>query len=88
MIYREDVQLIIFKNRINNSRFAITRSDVVAINKHYSDRDHFLYAPDGLFVDGLPCSWDRSSGMLYIEYENKVSLNVKDLVPAWVTVSE
>ena len=38
--------------------------------------------------DGYPVNWDKKDGRLNIDYDHKTNLNVKGLIPAWVTISE
>jgi hypothetical protein len=58
------------------------------LDKHYSDMDQFLYAPDDLFVNGYLTTNNTKNGMLDFDFEHKVELKVKDLIRTYVTVSE
>jgi hypothetical protein len=86
--YRENVQFVIYKNPLSGQCYAVNISDEIEMDKHYSDMDHFLYAPDDLFVEGIPCSTERRNGMMNFDFEHKIKLKVKTLVPAWITVSD
>jgi hypothetical protein len=81
------VQYVIYKNSLTGISYAIGISDVLNMEKHYSDMDKFLYAPDDLFVEGYPVTWEGKNGMLNFDYERKTLLKVKTLVPSWVTIS-
>lgn len=88
MEYTDEVLNIVFRNVIIDKSFAISKVNVIEIVKYYSYWDHFIYAPEDLFVEGYPVSWNKKNGMLNIDYNKKSSLKVKELLPAWVTVSE
>lgn len=83
----EKVLFVIYKNHLTGHYYAIGISDSIELEKQYSDMDHFLYAPDDLFVDGIPIRIERKNGMMNFDLENKTILKVKTLVPAWITVS-
>jgi len=86
--YNEHTLYVIYKYPETDIQYAVSISDVLFIEKHYSDIDKFLYAPDDLFVDGIPISIERKNGMMNFDFENKIKLHVKTLVPAWNTVSD
>jgi hypothetical protein len=67
--------------------YAVNILEVQIMEEYYSDMDKFLYAPDNLFVEGYPVTWERKNGMLIFDYEHRTLLKVKTLVPSWVTIS-
>jgi hypothetical protein len=84
--YSDDIQQVVFMNPETGIKYAIDISDVLEMEKHYSDMDHFLYAPDDMFVEGIPVSSNRKNGSLIFDYEHKTKLKVKGLVPAWTVI--
>ena len=86
--YRDTVQYVIYKNLHTGEWYAVDISDAIEIEKHYSDMDKFLYAPDDLMVVGYPVSIERRNGMMNFDVEHKEMLVVKTLVPTYVTVSD
>jgi hypothetical protein len=86
--YSEHIIYVVYRNPLTDQRYAVDVADAIEIEKHYSDMDHFLYAPNDLFVDGIPVSTERRNGIMNFDFEHKTKLKVKTLVPAWVTVSD
>ena len=86
--YRENTIYVIYKNPETDIKYAVSISDVLIIEEYFSDMDNFLYAPDDLFVDGIPISIERKNGMMNFDFKNIIKLKVKSLVPAWMTVSD
>ena len=86
--YSEHIIYVVYRNPLTDQRYAVDVADAIEIEKHYSDMDHFLYAPDDLFVEGIPVSYERKNGIMNLDYEHKIKLKVKILVNAWVTISD
>ena len=85
--YSEHIIYVIYKDPETDIQYAVSISDVLIMDKYYSDMDKFLFAPDDLFVDGIPISIERKNGMMNFDFENKIKLKVKTLVPTSMRVS-
>lgn len=78
--YSNDILYVLYKDTETGNKFALEISDVYSLDKHYSDWDEFLYAPDDLFVKGYLVSYNQKNGMLDFDFENKTKLKVKNLI--------
>jgi hypothetical protein len=74
--YSEDIQRVVYMNPETGIKYAIDISEVLIMQKHYRDMDHFLYAPDNLFVDGCLFSSNRKNWMLILDYEHKAKRKI------------
>lgn len=83
----ETTEYIILENSSTEQRIAVHVSNIEMLNKHYSDMDHFLYAPDDLLVEGIPITFN-TRGLILFDFDNKTKILVKKLKPTWIYISK
>lgn len=86
--YKNSVGYVVYRSPETDKDYAVENPDVLIIEKYFRDCDKFLSAPDELFVDGIPISFERKNGMMNLDFDNKIKIKVKSLIPAWITVSD
>lgn len=83
----DTTEFIVFRVPETDQQYAIPISALDILNRYHSDFDHFLYAPDDLFVEAIPIACDKR-GLIHFDLENKTQILLKKLKPTWTFISK
>jgi hypothetical protein len=86
--YSEDIRYVLYKDSETGNIYALDISDVYSLDKHFSDMDEFLYAPDDLYVDGILTTYNPKNGIIDYDPEHMVKIKVKNLKSTWTIISD
>jgi hypothetical protein len=85
--YDDNIRYWIYQNMRTDDYYAIEISAAKILDTYHSDMDDFLYAPDDLLVECIPVTFNRNSGMIDFNYENKIQVKVMSLKKRAIAVS-